>query len=394
MRNVALAVGFALALGAVDAPAQAWDGLVEKKTFAMGAYTTVGGQVIPDVKIGWESYGALNAARDNVVLVTHFFSGNSHAAGRYKPTDAAPGYWDAIIGPGKAIDTNRFHVISSDTLVNLNTGDPNTVTTGPASINPATGKPWGMTFPIVSIRDFVNVQKALLDSLGIGRLHAVIGASMGSLQAIEWGVAFPDRVARVIPVIGAAEVDAFTIGWLDVWAAPIRIDPRWKGGDYHGGEPPLAGLAAALKTVTLHAGSAPWADAAFGRKWAVADKDPAKSWEGRFLVDQALDNAGLARARLSDANSFLYLVRANQLFSAGHGQSLAEGLKAVKAPMLFVPASSDLIFPPSDSAKAAELLKSQGRRVEIAVIEGNRGHLDGVLNIARVGQAIARFLAE
>src|SRR5881409_3042450 len=182
--------------------ALAYDGPVEKKTFAMPQYQTVGGRAIKNVRVGYETYGTLNAARDNVVLFCHFFSGTSHAAGKYKPSDAAPGYWDAIIGSGKPVDTDRYFVISSDTLVNLSPKDPNVVTTGPASIDPDTGKPYGMTFPIVTIRDFVNVQKALLDSLGIRKLHAVMGASMGALQT----AAYPDMVERIVPVIGTAEL--------------------------------------------------------------------------------------------------------------------------------------------------------------------------------------------
>src|SRR5262249_47014478 len=193
---------------AVAGPGWGYDGPVEKKTFTLPSYTTVGGQTIKNVRVGYESYGTLNAARDNVVLIAHFFTGNSHAAGKYQASDAAPGYWDAIIGAGKPIDTDRFFVISSDTLVNLNTKDPNTVTTGPASIDPAAGRPSGMTFPIVTIRDFVNVQKALLDSLGIVKLRAVAGASMGALQSFEWAAAYPDVVERIIPVIPAAEANA------------------------------------------------------------------------------------------------------------------------------------------------------------------------------------------
>src|SRR4029453_8234194 len=135
-----------------------------------------------NVRVGYETYGTLNGVGDNVILICHFYSGNSHAAGKYKAGDAAPGYWDAIIGAGKPIDTDKFFVVSSDTLANLNVKDPNTITTGPASINPDTGKPYAMSFPIVTIRDFVNVQKALLDSLGVKTLHAVMGASMGALR--------------------------------------------------------------------------------------------------------------------------------------------------------------------------------------------------------------------
>src|SRR6516164_2178605 len=156
-----------------------------------------GGETIKSVKVGWESAGTLNADKSNAILITHFFSGTSHAFGKYSAEDKTAGYWNAIIGPGKAIDTNKYFVLSSDTLVNLNVNTPNVVTTGPASINPDTGKPYGMSFPVVGIKDFVRVEKALIDSLGITRLKAVVGASMGGLQAYEWAQSFPDSVERI-----------------------------------------------------------------------------------------------------------------------------------------------------------------------------------------------------
>ena len=391
MRTAALLVTLVVNLLATSAGA--YDGPVQKKTFSMPSYTTVNGQTIKDVRVGWESYGTLNAARDNVILITHFYSGTSHAAGKYAPTDAVPGYWDAIIGAGKPIDTDRFFVVSSDTLVNLNVKVPSVVTTGPASINPDTGKPYGMSFPIVTIRDFVNVQKALLDSLGIKTLYAVAGASMGSLQAYEWAAAYPDMVPRIIPVIPAAEAKAFLIGWLDIWSAPIMLDPHWNNGDYYGKQEPLQGLALALKTVTLHAGHWGWADKTFGRKWAAPDRDPAKAWTNRFLIEETLDKLAAARAKVADANSFLYLARANQLFVTGHKGSLEEGLKDVKAKVLLIPAASDLLLFPAWSRDTAELLKKQGRSVEYTEIAGDGGHLDGVLAITSAGEAIRKFLA-
>src|SRR5690554_5441008 len=192
--------------------------LVEKQVFRTTDFVTFGGETIAEVQVGWEAYGELNDAKDNVILVTHFFSGNSHAAGKYHQDDAQAGYWDAIIGPGKTIDTDRFFVISVDTLVNQEPHNPRVTTTGPASINPATGKPYGLDFPVVTMRDFVNVQKLVLESLGIEKLHAVIGASMGSLQALEWTVAYPDWVERLIHVIGMAEADPWTIANLQQWA--------------------------------------------------------------------------------------------------------------------------------------------------------------------------------
>lgn len=387
-------VPLTLLLLAMALPALAYDGPVEKKVFTMPSYTTVGGQTIKQVRIGYETYGTLNAAKDNVILVTHFFSGNSHAAGKYKPTDAASGYWDAIIGAGKPIDTDKHFVISSDTLVNLNVKDPNTVTTGPATINPDTGKPYGMSFPIVTIRDFVNVQKALLDSLGIRKLRAVTGASMGALQAFEWAAAYPDVVERIIPVIGAAEAPAFLIAWGNIWAAPILLDPKWNKGDYYGKDEPVEGLAQALKIVTLHARHPGWADKAFGRKWTAPDKDPAKSWEHTFAIEDTLDRVAAARARVSDANSFLYLVKANQLFVAGHKGSLEDGLRNVKAKALLIPASSDLLLFPDWSKRAMELLRTHGKSVQYFELEGDGGHLDGVLAIAKAGEVIRKFLSE
>jgi homoserine O-acetyltransferase len=392
MRRSAAGLGLLVLLAVT--PARAYDGPVTKQVFSLPSYTTVGGQTIRNVRVGYETYGTLNADRSNVVLICHFYSGNSHAAGKYQATDAAPGYWDAIIGAGKPVDTDRYFVVSSDTLVNLNVKDPNTVTTGPASINPDTGKPYGMTFPIVTIRDFVNVQKALLESLGITRLHAVMGASMGALQSFEWAAAFPDRVERIIPVIPAAEADAFLVGWLNIWSSPILLDPRWNKGDYYGRDEPVEGLATALKIVTLHARHPGWATRTFGRKWAAPDRDPGRAWDARFAIEEALDRAAAARARVADANSFLYLARANQLFVAGHRGTLEDGLRAVKARVLLVPARSDLLLLPDLARHAEAILRQQGTPVRSVEIEGDGGHLDGVLLVSKAGEAIRKFLAE
>src|SRR5215210_1916716 len=166
MSVIRLALAFVLAAAGSARSAEL---IVEKKTFELPSYTTVAGAMIKNIKIGWQAAGTLNANKSNAILITHFFSGTSHAFGKYADDDTA-GYWDAIIGPGKLIDTNRYYVISSDTLVNLNVKLPHVVTTGPASVNPDTGRPYGMSFPVVSIKDFVNVQKALIDSLGIKKL--------------------------------------------------------------------------------------------------------------------------------------------------------------------------------------------------------------------------------
>ena len=396
-RKIALT---ALLLLAMLAPTQqrahAADLITKKQTFELPTFTTQSGRTLKNVKVGWESYGTLNADRSNAILIAHFFSGTGHAAGKYSEADKAAGYWDAIIGPGKAIDTDKYFVLSSDTLVNLSPGDPTVVTTGPASIDPDTGKPYGYLsptnekgFPIVSIRDFVEVQKRLVDSLGIKKLAMVGGASMGGMQAYEWAAAYPDMVGRLMPVVASAQPDAGLAAWLDIWAMPIRLDPKWNGGDYYGKEPPLAGFAQALKIVTLQAQTNAWATGAFGTKWAKEGASPVVSFSNRYLVETALDGAGAARAKTSDANSFLYLVRANHLFLEG----AAERLKAIKAPTFMAYSPGDLVFPADSIKRTAEALKANGIAVELIPLEGTRGHLDGVLSMKQAEKAIGAFLA-
>ena len=386
IRRLAVA---AIAAFALAGNALAYDGPVEKKVFALPSYTTVGGKTLKNVRVGYETYGTLNAAGDNAIFIPHFYSGTSHAAGKYKPADAAPGYWDPIIGAGRPIDTDRYFVVSADTLVNLNTKDPNVTTTGPASIDPDTGKPYGMTFPVVSYRDSVRVHKALLDSLGVKKLQAVAGASGGSIQAMEWGALYPEYVERIVHVIGPGfDITPYVLEMVDMWAAPIRLDPKWNGGDYYGKDEPVAGVAQALKLVTLTTRSHPWTEKTFGYKWADPAKDPAAAMGNLFAIEDTLNKAGQARAATTDANSMIYMSKANQLYNLG------DDVKKMKARILFVPASSDMIFPPELSKRAAERYRAQGGVAEVAVIDGDGGHLDGVFNVAKQGDAIRAFLAK
>src|SRR4051812_727623 len=337
--------------------------MTEKKVHTLTQYTTVGGKTLKNVRTGYETYGRLNGAGDNAIFIAHFFSGNSHAAGKYKPDDKAAGYWDSVIGPGKPFDTEKYFVVSADTLVNLNAKDPGTITTGPASLNPDTGKPYGMTFPIVTMRDFVRVQKALADSLGIRKFVAVAGASMGSLQTMEWAAAYPGMVERAIPVLpGGLEANPYLIEMLNTWAAPIVNDAKWNGGDYYGREEPLRGLAEALKLVTLNARHYGWAEKTFGRKWAAPEKNPLQDWSNKYAIEDAIDKGSAGRAAASDANSFLYLVRANQLYQVEDGNR-------IRAKVLSIVAKSDLLLYPDYAKKMSAALKAQGNQVEEFEIE-------------------------
>ncbi len=363
--------------------------VTEKKFFTLPQYTTQGGKTIKNVRVGYETYGKLNAAGTNVVFVPHFFSGTSHAAGRYKADEKAAGYWDAIIGPGKAIDTDKYFVVSADTLVNLNVKSPMVGTSGPATINPDTGKPYGSTFPVVSIGDFVRVHKALLDSLGAKRLAAAAGASMGSLQAMQWAAEYPDYVERVIHVIGPGlDVHPYVLEMANVWAGPIKLDPNWKGGDYYGGAEPKEGLAQALTVVsvtTLHFG---WAEKVHGYKWAAEGKNPADAMGNLFAIEDSLQKSGEARAAASDAGHFVWLVKANQLYNLEKEQA------RIKAKVLFLPAKTDLLFPPELARRWADKLRAQGNAVELYEIDGTSGHLDGIFSIAKVGDQIRAFMSK
>ena len=235
LSNTLLCAAAAVCAALVTTNAQAFDGIVEKQVFNLPTYTTVNGQVIKGVRIGYETYGRLNAARDNVILINHFITGTSHAAGRYAASDAAPGYWDTIIGAGLPIDTDRFFVIATDALANPNRASATVVSTGPASIDAATGKPYGPRFPVLAARDTVEVQKALLDALGIRTLYAVAGASAGAWMSVEWASAYPERVQRLVSIVGpGVDSPAYAIAKMSSWGAAVRLDPNWAHGDYHG----------------------------------------------------------------------------------------------------------------------------------------------------------------
>jgi homoserine O-acetyltransferase len=384
-------VGFCLMLSVTAAAAQSL--IVEKKTFELPSYVTEGGKTIAPVKIGWESYGTLNAEKSNAILIAHYFSGTSHAAGKYAESDAAPGYWDYLIGPGKAIDTNKYFVISSDTLVNLSPGDPHVVTTGPASTDPSTGKPYGMRFPLVTMRDFVNVQKALVDSLGIKKLHAVMGASMGGLQTYVWASAYPDMMTRIVPVISAGAADPWLIAWVGLWGAPITADSNWNNGDYYGRTPPTAGLKLALKLVTLQANHWLWAEKTFGRAPAVEGKDPREAFADPYKIEAYLEQAAEARAKVADANHLLYLVKANQTFAAGPTGTL-DDMKRIKAKTLILYSPTDQVFAADWVKATAAAIQAAGTPVETAEIAGPYGHLNGVLALTPLAPKIARFLDE
>lgn len=373
---------------AQQAPAVA---LTRTQVFELPSFTFQNGRRIAGVRIGYETHGRLNAAGDNVVFVPRSFSSNSRIAARIAPTDPAPAVWDSLIGPGKLFDTDRFFVVSSSNFAALPTGDPNTVTTGPASTNPETGRPFGGDFPVYTIRDMVEIDRALLTSIGVRRIHTLFGVSMGSTQAFEMAVAYPDFVERVIGLLPLAQADGFTVAWMNVWSQPIMQDPNWKGGSYHGGPPPLTGLMQSLNLVHLHQRNREFGMQE-GRTPADPARSPALSLAHGFRIDASVEAASQARARIFDAASIVYGARAMALFSVGGKATLDEGFAPARARFLLIPAKSDILLFPAYAEQARDALKKLGREVDYFEIDGAGGHFDGVLKLSQAMDAMRRFV--
>ena len=357
-----------------------------QQVFELGEYRCTSGKIIKDVRVGYETYGTLSPEHDNVILVCHYFSGNARAAGPANETHSLPGWWDTAIGSGKALDTDRYFIVSSNSLANLNACDGDTVTTGPASLNAETGKAYSMDFPLVTVADFVHVQKRLLEHLGIERLVAVAGPSGGSAQAIQWSVEYPEMVPRVIAVISPGlYIHPYAAAMMDCWTRPILADPAWNGGHYDVAKPPLEGMSQALRLLTLTALSYEVLEE-FGYAPADEARHPADSLEYEFRADAMLGEIVRARAQALDANSFIYMVRAFKLYD------VRDRLHKSRARYLFMPVETDLVFPPHLSAAAVTTLLAAGLDAELFMLKGNGGHLDGVTQMDQARGVLHIFL--
>jgi homoserine O-acetyltransferase len=350
-------------------------GLVRKQSFSFASpdepFVLENKQTLCRVEVAYETYGTLSAARDNVVLVLHGLTGSSHAAGKYAPENRSVGYWDGLIGPGKVFDTDRYFVVAANALGGCRG------TTGPSSPDPATGKPYGLTFPIITIRDMVRVQDRLLQHLGVERLHVVTGGSMGGMQALEWAVMFPQRVHAVLPIATSARFSARGIAFNEVARRAICLDPKWRRGDYYdapdGG--PDAGLALARMVGTITYLSDEVMQQLFGRKPAAEQSALERDLHARFDVERYLHDEGEALIRRFDANSYLYLTKAVDLHDVSRGYpSLADALGRVTARMLLVAIRSDDLFPPHQSEEIVDILRSHGRDVDYFLLDSAYGH--------------------
>jgi homoserine O-acetyltransferase len=350
-------------------------GIVESKTaFVDDPLFLKSGEVLKEYSLAYETYGVLNANGSNAVLICHALSGSHHAAGYYSEADTKPGWWDTMIGPGKPIDTNRLFVVSSNNIGGCDGS------TGPSSVSQSSGKPWGSLFPQVTVEDWVETQKRLAESLGISHWAAVIGGSLGGMQALEWSVRYPSWLSHCVVLAAAPGLTAQNIAFNEIARQAIFSDPQWLQGDYALSETvPEKGMALARMVGHLTYMSADKMSDRFGRELRQGSFEPDDD-EPIFQVESYLRYQGSQFAGRFDANTYVIMTRALDRFDlASHGQGdLSQALAQATAEFLVVSFSSDWRFAPSRSQEIANALLASGKRVTYADIESDAGH-DGFL---------------
>jgi homoserine O-acetyltransferase/O-succinyltransferase len=367
------------------------------------------GAKLHPIRVAYETYGTLSPARDNVILVCHALSGDAHAAGISKTPPAEStrdgfaaedrdgsaakglGWWDGMIGPGKAFDTDRYFVVSTNLLGGCRG------TTGPSSVNPASGKPFGMSFPVITVADMVRTQRAFLDEIGIARLAAVAGGSLGGMQAFEWAILYPDQVEAIVAIASTHALLPQGVAWNAIARNAIMADPAWQGGDYYGsGRKPDAGMGIARMVGHITYLSAQSVGDKFGRRLQFADDIRYTLREPEFEVENYLRHQAESFVKRFDANTYLYTSRALTYFDLArqYGQGrLVDALCRMSARTLLIAFSSDWLYPPSGSQEIAEALLTLGKDVELHVIEAPYGHDCFLLEEARQTPMIQKFLA-
>jgi homoserine O-acetyltransferase/O-succinyltransferase len=346
------------------------------------------GQSLDGVEIAYETYGALNAAKDNAVIVFHATTGDQYLASKH-PITGKSGWWDRTVGPGKPIDTDRFHVICANVIGGC------MGSTGPASLH-SDGKPWGMRFPVITIRDMVRAQVLLLEALGIERLYAAIGGSMGGMQALSLAANWPQLTERVLCIAATATMPAQNIAFQEVGRQAIMADPAWQEGDYYGSDQgPDAGLSVARMAAHITYLSEASLTEKFGRR--LQDRD-AKTFgfDADFQVESYLRHQGSAFTGRFDANSYLYLTRAMSYFDLAedHGGRLADVFAGNKARFCVVSFDSDWLYPTELSRRIAHALNAAGAPVSFVELSAPFGHDSFLLDVPELDRVIAGFLSQ
>jgi homoserine O-acetyltransferase len=341
-------------------------GIVEQKSVTFDIELKLeSGRILGPITLAYETYGELNRERSNAILVTHAWTGSAHLAGKYSTEEAKLGWWDAIVGPGRLLDTDRYFVICSNVIGSCYGS------TGPSSINPRTGKRYNLSFPVITVRDMVRAQSLLIDHLGIDKLLTVLGGSMGGMQSLEWATQFPERIASAVVLATSPRPSAQAIAMNAIARWAIFNDPTWKKGEYR--KNPKDGLALARGIGHITFLSDESMTTKFGRRFSA--RDGLFDFFGKFEVERYLFYNGTSFVDRFDANSFLYLGKALDLYDVAWGfETLEEAFAPVTAPLQFFSFTSDWLYPPYQTEAMVAALENLGKPVEYHLIKSSYGH--------------------
>ena len=359
---------------------------LDRRVTLPGPFVLASGQSLAALDIAYETYGTLDAEGSNAVLVCHALTMDQYVAG-HNPRTGKPGWWPRLVGPGKPIDPARHFIICSNVLGGCSGSS------GPASIDAATNRRFSMAFPVITIRDMVDAQARLLDHLGVGRLAAVVGGSMGGMQALDWAVAYPDRVRSVVAIATAARHSAQNIAFHEVGRQAIMADPNWQGGDYADNAPPAAGLAVARMAAHITYLSEEGLTAKFGRR--LQDREGSRfGFDAEFQVESYLRHQGLAFVERFDANSYLYMTRALDYFdlAAPHEGVLAKAFAGTRTRFAVVSFTSDWLYPTAESRRIVRALNAAGAAVSFVELESPFGHDAFLLEAPEMNRVVDGFL--
>ena len=344
------------------------------------------GEILEDVTVAYETYGELNKEKTNAILICHALTGDAHAAGWHEG-DRKPGWWEIVIGPGKALDSEKYFIICSNVLGGCKG------TTGPSSINPKTGKQYGIDFPVITIGDMVKVQKKLIDSFGIDQLSAVIGGSMGGMQVLDWIVRYPKMMKKAIPIATTAMSSPQQIAFNEVGRQAIFSDPNWNNGNYYEtGKIPENGLSLARMIAHITYLSDESMDIKFGRD--LQDKDEISyDFSIDFQVESYLKHQGETFVKRFDANSYLFITKAVDLFDLSVNDSLIDGFKDVEAKIEVISVDSDWLYPTEQSTEIVTALNVNDLEVSFSEIKSNYGHDAFLLEKGQLNHILSKFLS-
>ncbi len=363
-------------------------GIVETKYFNIDEPIELdSGENLDNVTVAYETYGELNKEKSNAILICHALTGDAHAAGWHKG-DKKPGWWEIVIGPGKAIDSEKYFIICSNVLGGCKG------TTGPSSINPKTGKEYGLDFPVITIRDMVKVQKKLIDSFGINQLAAIIGGSMGGMQVLQWIISYPKMMKKAIPIATSAMSYPQQIAFNAVGRQAIFSDPNWNNGNYYGtGKKPENGLSLARMIAHITYLSDESMDIKFGR--GLQDKDEISyDFTIDFQVESYLRHQGKTFVKRFDANSYLYITKAVDLFDLSVNNSLSDGFRDVEAKVEVISVDSDWLYPTEQNKEILTALNANDVETSYSEIKSNYGHDAFLLEKGQLSFIFSKFLSD